>query len=225
MNQLASRAQINTLNNVHSIYRDAFVIRSHELLFKMGDHLSGVYRVNSGSVKSFKSSESGEEQILGFYMAGDLFGLDALSDGISRSSAVVLEASNITLLPFETLLDRESNIDYHSFIKQVGIGYNRDKDHAMILSHCTADRRLAWFLLKFSDDLSQRGYSASELTLPMTRRDIALYLGVVVETLSRVLTRFCKKGLIRLRGHQRSIEILEIDTLRRMVLSCKNRKN
>lgn len=217
MNHPASCTQVNPLKNVHSIYQNGFVIRSREFLFEVNDRLNGIYRVNSGSVKLFRSNEAGDVHILGFYMAGDLFGLDALNDGISRSSAVALETSNITLIHRDQLLDRESSFDYHSFIKKIGIGYNRDADHAMMLSHCNAEHRLAWFFLKFSDNLSQRGYSADEFTLPMSRKDIALYLGIASETLSRVFSRFREKGLIKVRGHQRSIEILEMEVLRRMV--------
>ena len=165
----------------------------------------------------YRSNEAGQEQILGFYVADDFFGLDALNDGKSRSSAIVLETSNISLIPFNTLLKKENNVNFKTFMQKVGINHNRDMDHTMMLLHCSADRRLAWFFIKFSDNLSQRGYRADEFTLPMTRKDIALYLGVAAETLSRVFALFCAKGFIRIRGHQRSIKILEIDRLRNMV--------
>ncbi|PWQ93795.1 helix-turn-helix domain-containing protein [Leucothrix arctica] len=217
MNHSVSHTKINTLSNVHSIDRNDFIIRNCEKLFNIGDRLSGIYRINSGSVKLYRSNEAGQEQILGFYTAGDIFGLDALSDGKSQSSATILETSNISLIPFNTLLKRENSGDYKIFMQQVGINHNRDIDHTMMLLHCSAGRRLAWFFIKFSDNLSKRGYRADEFTLPMTRKDIALYLGVAAETLSRVFARFCAKGFIRIIGHQRSIKILEIDVLRNMI--------
>ncbi len=214
MNHLNSHAQIKTGSNIRAIDPNPFVIRERKELFGMGDHLSGIYMINSGSVKLTRTTEFGELQIIGFYMPGELIGLDALADGVSLSNAVVMETSNITLIPFETIINTDEKFDYHNFIHQIGISFNRESDHTNMLSNCTAGRRLAWFLTKFSDGLAGRGIRTDEFTLPMKRADIALYLGMADETLSRELAKLCTKGLVK--KHMRNIELLDIDQLRKI---------
>ena len=147
-------------------------------------------------------------------MASDLIGLDALSDGISHTLAIVLEISNVTLITFESLLNKNTQLDYYRIIKQIGINHNRDNDRTMMLTHCTVDRRLAWFFLNFSDDLSKSGYCGNEFTLPMIRKDIALYLGIAAGTLSRIFTCSCEKGLIKV--DYRKIETVDKGQLRKI---------
>jgi len=215
MSHLHSNTQINNINNMGIKDSNAFVIREHEFLFKMGDQLEGIYRVNSGSVKIFKTSESGNDQIIRFCMPGDLIGLDGLADGFSRSTVVTLETSNLTLIPFKSILNqdqsRDKNFDYPNFIHQLGVNFNHDIEYSMMLSQC-ADRRLAWFLINYSDGLKKRGQRANEFTVPMKRTDIALYLGMAVETLSRELATFCKRGLLK--KYLRNIELLDIEEIR-----------
>jgi len=210
MNHLSYSTQINNASNVHVMNPNALVVREREFLFQMGDQLAGVYRVNSGSVKIFRTTEDGEQQIIGFYMPGDFIGLDALADGVTRSAAVIMETSNLSFIPFETIMSKGDNFDYPAFIQQLGISYNRDKDYSMMLSQCT-ERRLAWFLMNFSDAKAKHGCRADEFVLPMPRADIALFLGMAVETLSRVLARMRKQGLIS--TCLRNIELLDMDSL------------
>lgn len=214
MGHLSNHTQINAFNNILTINQDISVIRDGKFLFRMGDVLDGIYRVNSGSIKLFRSNEAGEEQVIGFYMAGDLVGLDALSDGMSHSTAIVLETANVSLITFESLLNKNTQLDYHSIIMQIGVSFNRENDRTMMLTNCTVDRRLAWFFLNFSDDLSKRGYCGNEFNLPMKRKDIALYLAIAAGTLSRIFTSFCEKGLIKV--SLRRIEILDIGQLRKI---------
>jgi CRP/FNR family transcriptional regulator len=214
MSHLNSHTQIKTASDISTLDPDAFVIREREELFSMGEHLSGVYHINSGSVKLMRTTESGDLQIIGFYMAGELIGLDALADGVSRTTAVVMETSNITLISFEKIINRDESFDYHNFILQIGASFNRESDHTKMLSQCTADRRLAWFLIDYSDGLARRGFRAGEFTLPMKRADIALYLGMADETLSRVLTKLSKKCLVK--KYMRNIVLLDIEQLRKI---------
>lgn len=211
MSHLSYNTQINNSSNVHFIDPNASVVSEREFLFHMGDQLNGIYQVNSGCIKLFRNTEDGDNQIIGFYMAGDLIGLDALASGFSHSTAVVLETANVSLIPFESILNKDSSFDHHAFMHQLGVNYNNDNDHTMMLS-LPAGRRLAWFLTKFSSSLEKRGMLANEFKLPMTGIDMALYLGMAVETLSRELSRFCKQGLVN--KNNREIELLDIEALR-----------
>ena len=213
MSHLTNNTQINTAPNVHALDPNAFVAREREFLFMMGDQLDGIYRVNSGSVKLSRSNIDGEKQIIGFYVAGDLIGLDALADGFSHSTAVILETANITLIPFETILNQDAKFDHHAFVHQLGVNYNNDNDHTMILSQ-SADRRLAWFLTKFSDGLKTRGMLADQFRMPMTGTDLATYLGMALETLSREMGNFNKQGYMNKKN--RDIELLDIESMRKI---------
>lgn len=216
MSHLHNNTQLNSTNNVNymgGIDPNTFVIREREFLFKMGDQLEGIYRVNSGSVKIFKTTEAGDDQIVRFCMPGDFIGLDGLEDGVSRSSVETLETSNLSLIPFKAILHRDQKFDYPNFIHQLGVNFNHDIEYSMMLSQC-ADRRLAWFLINFSDGLKKRGQKAEVFTVPMKRTDIALYLGMAVETLSRELATFCKLGLLK--KYLRNIELLDIEEVRKI---------
>jgi len=213
MSHLTYNTQINTANNVRDIDPNAFVVREREFLFHMGDQLDGIYRVNSGCVKLSRSTADGEKQIIGFYMAGDLIGLDALADGFSHSTALILETANISLIPFETIINKNKYFDQHAFMHQLGVNFNHDNDHTMMLSQPT-ERRLAWFLTKFSDSLAKRGMLADEFRMPMTGTDLASYLGMALETLSREMGRFSKQGLINKKN--RNVELVDIVQLRKI---------
>ncbi len=213
MSHLTNNTQINTANNFHVIDPNAFVVRERKFLFQMGDQLDGIYQVNSGCVKLSRCTKDGAKQIIGFYLAGDLIGLDALADGFSHSTAVILETSNISLIPFETILNKNEKFDHHAFMHQLGVNFNHDNDHTMMLSQ-PADRRLAWFLTKFSDSLAVRGMLGDEFRMPMTGTDLASYLGMALETLSREMGRFNKQGLIN--KSNRVIELLDIEQLRKI---------
>ena len=129
MTQLTNNTQINTTSNVRAIDPNAFVVSERKFLFQMGDQLNGIYRVNSGCVKVSRNTEDGEKQIIGFYMAGDLIGLDALADGFSRTSALILETANVSLIPFEAILNKDDRFDHPTFVHQLGVNLNHDNDH------------------------------------------------------------------------------------------------
>ena len=214
MNHLNSRNSNRSTNHASVIDPNTFVVRNGECLFRMQDQLEGIYIINSGTVKLSRVSESGDEQIIGFYMSGDLIGLDALADGASHSTATFLETSNITLIPFKTLESGSGEFDYSSFIHQIGRSFNRESEHAMMLSQCTASRRVAWFLISLSDALANRGLKANEFIMTMMRSDIARFLGMAIETTSRELSNLCEKNIIE--KDRRYIKLLNIDTLRKI---------
>lgn len=187
------------------------VLRESETLFRMGDLVDGVYQVNSGAIKLYTITESGDEHIVRFCMPGDILGLEALADGMSKSNAVVLDITNITFIPMNTILSGKG-LNLSDFMGKVAETLEKETEHSMMLSQCTAGRRIAWFLVEFAENLSKRGMMPSEFLLPMIRADIALYLGLAIETVSRELTQFSKKGLIKKR--LRHFEIIDFDALK-----------
>ncbi|NKB63545.1 MAG: helix-turn-helix domain-containing protein [Gammaproteobacteria bacterium] len=136
-------------------------------------------------------------------------------DNVSRSMAVALDTSRVTLLPFNTLLAGNEKINAQELIRKMGQTLNHDNDLIMMPSQRTAERRLAWFLVEFSDSMARRRMSPTEFSLPMSRTDIAVFLGLALETVCRELARFSDSGLIK-KGH-RKFSLLNLETLRHLV--------
>jgi CRP/FNR family transcriptional regulator len=194
------------------IIPEGTVYREGEHLFRMGDKLDTIFMVNSGVVKLFTISESGEEHIVRFCMPGDLLGLEVLTDGVSKTNAHVLDIANITALPFSAIMMNKDAYDLGALMERIATALSQENEHCMIISQATASRKVAWFLCDFADKLAKRGLIADIFDMPMTRSEIGLYLGLAVETVSRELAKFSKKGLIN--KHLKHIEIADMDALR-----------
>jgi CRP/FNR family transcriptional regulator len=198
----------------HSYENDTELFHKGDILYRMGDKVKGIYLINVGAIKLYRVTECGEQQILGFYMPGDIIGLDSISNRTSQSIAEALDTTSVSLIPFNTLLEEKEQLDGQELLRRMSRTLNRDNDLIMMLSQRTAERRLAWFLVEFSDDLTSRGLSPTELTLPMSRTDMSIFLGLALETVCRELTKFCDSGLIK-KG-RRKINLLNINALRQL---------
>ena len=190
------------------------LLHSGDCLYRMGDRPGGIYMVNAGAVKLYRTTECGDQQIIGFYTAGDFVGLDSLPDGVSRSEAVALDTTSVTFISHKSLVSGKRNLDPQDLLRLAGREISRENDHALMLSQRSAERRLAWFLLEYSDRLVRRNLAADEFSLPMTRTDIALYLGLALETVCRELARFEEQGLIE--KNRRRIILKDMALLREL---------
>ena len=182
-------------------------------IFRAGDTFDAVYAVRSGTVKSYSVTSAGEEQIIGFHMPGEIFGLGGLSSGQHPSGALALETSAVCRIPFddiEPLSRRIPSLQRHLF-NLMSREIQEDQQLMLLLSKKTAEERIASLLLSLSSRLRRRGLSGSRFRLPMSRSDMGNYLGLVVETVSRVLTRMQQNEILRVQG--REVEILAPDTL------------
>jgi len=181
--------------------------------FRTGEKFRSIFVVRSGSVKTSVVTHAGSQQIRGFYLPGEIFGLDALDAGYYTTSAQVLQSSSVCEIPFTkldelcTLLPSLPRQLLHIMSKEI----HNEQCLIAMLGNTTAEERIAAFLSNMSQRFSQRGYSANEFILGMPRIDIGNHLGLAVETVSRVITRFQKEGLLTARGKQ--IKILERDRL------------
>lgn len=166
-------------------------------LFHQNDRFQSLYAVRSGCVKSYIDTESGEEQVLGFHLPGELVGMDAIYRGAHQSSAVTLDTAMVCRLPFNELSDMTREIP--NLQKQIFRLMSRDLENSYSLSgQHTVEERLAAFLLGFGDRMQVRGFSASHFVLPMSRQDIASYLHLAPETVSRTLSHFADELLIEI---------------------------
>ena len=178
-------------------------------VFRAGDAFDAVYAVRSGTVKSYSVTPAGEEQIMGFHMPGEIFGLGGLSSGQHSSGAIALETAAVCRIPFEEIepLSRQlPSLQRHLF-HLMSREIQEDQQLMLLLSKKTAEERIASLLLSLSSRLRRRGLSGARFRLPMSRGDMGNYLGLVVETVSRVLTRLQNNGVLKIQG--REVEILE----------------
>ena len=191
------------------------VFRRGDHLFRVGDFFESLYVIRSGAIKTYLICEDGEEQIIGFYGPGETIGFGAIANGQYRCNATALDTSSICKVSFEAvsrLCDR-SPATLRELIRGISAETVRLAE-MLLLGRKTADQRVASFLLSQSGHQHERGYSATALTLSMSRTDIGRYLGLTVETVSRVLTRFQAQGALT--KDRQQIRIRNLKTLRRI---------
>ncbi|MDH3281799.1 MAG: helix-turn-helix domain-containing protein [Gammaproteobacteria bacterium] len=183
------------------------LLRRGEHLYCMGDELTGVYIVRAGALRSYTIAENGDQQIIDFYLPGDILGFDALADGISRTSAQALDTTSVTSLSFSQLFDsaHADCAQARSILKKLSELRHREQELVFQLAQQPARQRLAWFLLRLSRHHSLRQFSATRFTLPMSRNDIANYLGLAMETVCREISRLRDAGIIGIERRQISI--------------------
>jgi len=188
-------------------------LHKNDKLVNFGDTFKSLFAVRSGSFKSYVSDKDGVEQIIGFHFPGDIIGFDALKDDTHQSFTQALETAMVCELPYETL-DKMS-VQFPKLRQQImrfmSAEIKHDHDLMMLLSKRSAEERLLHFLSDLSQRFDERGFSAKQFNLSMTRNEIGNYLGLTVETISRLLTRFQKENLIAVDG--KLITILDIDNI------------
>ena len=192
-----------------------------DTLFRAGDTFEALYAVRAGFFKTMMSSEEGRDQVTGFQMAGELLGLDGISNDRHSCHAVALEDSQVCVIPYGDLeeLSRQVSALQHQFHKIMSREIVRDHTVMLLLGGMKAEERLAAFLLNLTQRLKARGFSSTSMMLRMTREEIGSYLGLKLETVSRTFSRFQEEGLLEVKHRQ--IEILDTAGLAKVVHSAQ----
>ncbi len=199
----------NEMDTLDNIVKRGKPLRKNEILFRQGDTFSSVYALRSGTVKTFSVNDAGVEQITGFHLAGELIGLSGMDGERQPLSAVALETTSVCEIPYDRLDDLTASMPglRRQVMRLMSREIRDDQQMMLLLSKKTADERIATLLINLSARFRSRGYSANRFRLAMSRNDIGNYLGLAVETVSRVFTRFQQQGLIAAEGKQ--IDILD----------------
>ncbi len=195
----------------HQLNQARRINRKGEHIFREGEDADAFFIVRSGSIKSYLVTEDGEEQVLGFYLPGDVFGLDTTESQKRMSSAITLETTSVCRFPHVYLSERASG---SNLLKITAEQMQRDHNLVLMLARKDADGRIASFLDDLACRYHSRGFSGSAFLLSMSRQDIGCYLGLAVETVSRTLTRFQESGVLQV--NRREVEILNRETLRKI---------
>jgi CRP/FNR family transcriptional regulator len=187
-------------------------------LYCMDDPFTHLYAIQLGHFKTHQVSADGAEQITGFQMTGELLGMDAIGTGHHQSYAVALEDSEVCEIPFTRLegLFAEMPALLRHFHRTMSQEITRDQSSMLLLGNMRAEQRFANFLVNLSSRYKARGYSATGFQLRMSREDIGNYLGLTIESISRLLSRFKKQGWLNVSN--REIELLDLPGLKLLAM-------
>ena len=187
-------------------------VKRGESLYRAGSAFESLYAVRSGFFKSSTILEDGRDQVTGFHMAGELLGLDGIGSDAHSADAIALEDSVVCVIPYSHL---EAPALQRQLQRAMSRELVREQGVMMLLGTLRAEERLAAFLVNLSQRFVARGYAHDDFHLRMTRDEIGSYLGLSLETVSRLFSRFQDEALITVQ--QKHICIIDIAGLKGMM--------
>jgi CRP/FNR family transcriptional regulator, anaerobic regulatory protein len=187
-------------------------VRRGETLYRSGSEFDSIYAIRSGFFKGSVMLEDGRDQVTGFHMAGEILGLDGIGTDRHAVDATALEDSEVCVIPYARLASPELQRQLHKVMSRELV---REQGVMMLLGTMRAEERLAAFLLNLSQRFMARGFSPQEFHLRMTREELGSYLGLSLETVSRLFSRFDDEGLVKV--HLRHIRLLDIAGLKAVI--------
>ncbi len=211
LNQLCLPASIggNDLDRLDRVVKQRPALERGDILFHEGLKQPALFIVRAGSLKTYVTLPEGDAQILGFHIAGELVGLDGLSGEGHRCTAEVLERTIICEVPFESLSEVAIKVPglQQQLFRIMSREFSRELEHPVMMGRKQAISRLAIFLRSLSARLDGIGHDPQEITLSMSRQELANYLGLVIETVSRLFSRMQTLGVLRV--DRRTVRILD----------------
>ena len=177
-------------------------LRKGDVLFRPGDRFTALYAIRLGSCKTLMLSDEGNEQVTGYHLPGEIIGVEGMGNDVHGCQAIALEDTEVCTLPFERVerLAREDVSFQRRVYRLLSGAIARERTTSLMLGTMRAEQRLASFLLDLASRYQMRGYSSSEFVLRMTREEIGSHLGLKLETVSRLFSRFDEEGLIQVQG-------------------------
>jgi CRP/FNR family transcriptional regulator len=208
------------IEKIEKIVRHIPSINTNKHIYQFGDPFDSLYIVRSGCIKEYTNTKSGDEQVFGFKYIGEIFGLDSINKDQYISSALPLVTSSVCKISyssFEQLCDDIPGLA-KQVLNMVSHEITAQRDFRVGVTQKTAEQRLAFFISNESARLKYLGYSEREFSLLMTRADIASYLGITIETTSRMFSRFVQEGIIKV--NKRNVKISDFGKLQLLAEHC-----
>lgn len=198
---------VDEIDKVNQMIERGRPLHRNDVVFEQGEKFDSIYAVRAGAIKVYSMSPSGEEQVIGFYLPGEIFGLDAIDENIHQCTAKALETSTICEIPYDRLQELSHEVPklQSQMYRLLSREIRQDQNLQLLLSKMSAEERLSSFLLNLAVRYQQRRLSPEAFRLPMSRADIGNYLGLAVETVSRAFTRMQENGVIAV--DQREVRI------------------
>lgn len=198
------------LADLHVLVEHIGPFAAGDHIFREGDPFDAIAAVRAGTVKTYIVDRDGHEHVLGFHLPGEIIGLDAIDVEHYPCNAVALDTVMLCRFSFPKMAVLAARLP--GLQRQLFRLLSRDIGRAALLAgDWSADQRMAAFLVGMSRRLSARGFSPNRFQLTMPRTDIANYLRLAPETVSRVLKRFQQEALVRVEG--RGLEIIDAQAL------------
>ena len=204
------------LTRFDSIVSATRLIKRGDAIYRANDPFQSIYAIRSGSFKTVVMHRDGREQVTGFHLAGEVLGLDGVCTERHSSDAVAIEDSSVCIIPYALLesMCAESKRLQQQVLRMMSGEIVRESSLMMLLGTMSAEQRVAAFLLNLSSRMEARGYSAAEFNLRMTREEMGNFLGMKLETVSRMFSKFQRERLVDTRGRQ--IRIVDLEGLSRV---------
>lgn len=202
--------KLDEVDRLNDIVQRGRPLQKDNYVYSCGDEFRSVYAVRSGAIKTYSVNEQGVEQVTGFYLPGEVFGMDGIAHTHHISSAIALETAAVCEIPFtrmEELSMSMPSLQRH-FFQLMSKEITGDQQLIALLGKNSAEERVATLLLSISTRNAKRQLSNVRFRLPMSRADIGNYLGLTVETVSRVFSRFQKQNILAV--DKKEIEILDM---------------
>ncbi|MBA6109957.1 helix-turn-helix domain-containing protein [Pseudomonas asiatica] len=200
---LPASLSVDEVEKLERIIRRNRPLKRGEYLFKADEPMGHVFALRSGVIKNFLIDSEGNERVTGFVLPGEILGLDAIGASHYRSYALALDVSLVCSIRLDQLVDLSGQIPglRYQLLHMLSLGI-QGKDEHLRCCHGRAEQRLSLFLLGMAARYQERGLRADVLNLPMSRGDIANYLDLTLETVSRLFSRFNQAGLLQCVGRE-----------------------
>jgi len=204
---------LDDIDRLNNIVQRGKPLQKGEYLYRAQDPFDSVYAIRSGAVKAVSISETGDEQVTGFYLPGEVVGLDGIAADTYINSVIALETSSVCEIPFNRLEELSLQIPtlQRHFFQLMSREITQEQRVITLLSKSSAEARIASLLLSISARNGRRNLSTNNFILPMSRTDIGNFLGLTIETVSRVFTRLQKNNVIAV--DKKEISIIDMDNL------------
>lgn len=187
-----------------------------EALFHQGDRLAALYQVRAGQFKTIHADPSGRFQVTAFPTAGEWLGLDGIGTGRHCFDVVALESALVVPMLYDQWVGQlhasaRLQRDFHQAMSREIV-----RNHAMLLllGTLSAEGRVAAFVLDLAERLCGRSQTRCSLALRMSRNEIGSYLGLTLETVSRIFSKLQTDGLLGIDCRQ--VQLLDTAALRRV---------
>lgn len=189
-------------NSLETVLNKKRKVNKDEIIVKSGDLFNNLYVIHSGCIKTYSLSKDGDQQITGFYLPGDILGFDAVHAKKHNNYAQALSNSQICELKYNDLMNLVSRSEKtrNLVIDLMSMNILDQQTHTLMLSQKNAEERLACFVYSLYYRYSQRGHTSLNIKLSMSRTEIANYLGLTIETISRVFTRLQQLDILTVKG-------------------------
>jgi CRP/FNR family transcriptional regulator, anaerobic regulatory protein len=205
------------LSDVDELTRRKRRVSKGSCLYRNGDVFESLHAIRSGSFKSVGATRAGDEKVTGLYLPGELMGLDAINARCHRYDAIALEDSEVCIVPYAALTQlasRRPQLQAQLF-RMLSGDISRDGGLMLLMGSMDARQRIAAFLLSLSRRYEKLGYASTRFRLRLTRGEIGSYLGLTLETVSRVLSCLERDGMIG--AQQKEVQLKDVAGLHDMV--------